>query len=137
MRGCERDDYRVKPRRPNIRKGTGDVRRNPQPKGRAEIVRVPVVKSNFVEVHLAIMVDDFQRSWSRLEGLSFGHCSRYIRNIIPGHNSFSQRSRRFWKISIVCCVRRSEISATAPESFSPSSCATSFMMDSSLAQAIN
>ena len=137
MRGCERDNHRVKPRCPNIRKGTGDVRRNPQPKRRAEIVRVPVVKSNFVEVHLAIMVDDFQCSWSRLEGFWLDHCSRHIRNIIPGHNSFSQRSRRFWKTSIVRCVQRSEISATAPNSFSPSNSATSFMMDSSLAQAIN
>jgi hypothetical protein len=137
MCGCERDDHRVKPRGPNVRKGAGDVRRNPQPKRRTEIVRVPVVKSNFVEVHLAIMVDDFQCSWSRLEGFLFDRCLRYIRNIMPGRNSFSQRSRRLWKISIVPCVRRSEISATVADSFSPSNCATSFMMDSSLAQAIN
>ena len=62
MRGCERGDHRVKSRCPNIRNGAGDVRGSPQPKRRAEIVRVAVVKGNFVETDFVIMVDDFQCS---------------------------------------------------------------------------
>src|SRR5947209_6536190 len=131
MRGCERGDHRVKPRSPNIRKDVGGVRGSPQPKRRVEIVRVAVVKSNFVKAHFAIMVDNFQCSWLGLERFLLTNCPRYIRYITPGRNSVSQRSRRFWKTSIVRCVRGSEISAAAPGSLSPSNCVASFMMDSS------
>jgi hypothetical protein len=85
MRGCERGDHRVKSRCPNIREGAGDVRGNPQPKRRAEIVRVAVVKSNFVKAHFAMMVDDFQCSWSRLERFLFG----YLPEIHTAHYSWA------------------------------------------------